>query len=265
MAGNSQNTTYVVLGANKGIGLGLVQALLARPQTTVVGVVRDPVRASHLEEQCSSVPKGEGSILHALAVDVSRSPGRDDLKDFIKTKLPSSIGHVDAFISSIGHTGVMKPALETTAEEMRDHYEVNTIAPLMLFQAFWPLMEASTESGASSTPKKVFFLSSSVGCIGDWMEPIPGGAYGPSKAALNWIVRKLHFELQDKGIVSVAVHPGWVQTEMGDMAAKSWNYPGKPPLTVAQSVEGVLGVIDGASRENSSGKFLSYDGKEVPW
>ena len=35
----------------------------------------------------------------------------------------------------------------------------------------------------------------------------------------------------------------WVQTEMGDLAAKSWNYPGKPPLTVSQSVEGVLQVV----------------------
>lgn len=184
-----------------------MQALLARPQTTVVGVVRDSVRASRVEEECSGVPKGEGSNLYTLAVDVSSGPERDDLKEFIKTKLPSSIDHIDVFISSIGYTGLMKPALEITAQEMREHYEANTIAPLMLFQAIWPLMQASTEFKTSS-PKKVFFLSSSVGCIGEWMEPMPGGAYGPSKAALNWVVRKLHFELQDKGVVSVAVHPG---------------------------------------------------------
>lgn len=191
-----------------GIGLGIVQALFARPQTTVIGVVRDPVRASNLEDECSKGPRGEGSNLHTLAVDVSNVPERDGLKELIKSKLSSSIDHIDVFISSIGQTGLMKSALETTAQEMREHYEANTISPLMLFQAFWPLMQQTSTDSEASSPKKVFFLSSSVGCIGELMEPMPGGAYGPSKAALNWIVRKLHFELRDQGIVSVAVHPG---------------------------------------------------------
>jgi len=242
-----------------------VQALLVRPRTTIIATVRPGAPVVSLSEACLEISKGEGTILHALAVNVSAGTETSALKRLLDHEIGPNVDHVDVFISSIGHTDVMKPVLETSPQAMREPFEVNTITPLTWLQAFWPLMVASLEESVAAAPTKLFFLSSSVGCIGEWMEPMPGGAYGPAKAALNWVVRKLHFELAKEGMVSVAVHPGWVQTEMGDMAAKSWNYPGKPPLTVAQSVEGILSLVDGATRENSSGKFLSYDGKEIPW
>jgi NAD(P)-dependent dehydrogenase (short-subunit alcohol dehydrogenase family) len=152
----------------------------------------------------------------------------------------------------------MTRASLTPAEALRTSFEVNTIAPLMVFQAFWPLMQKST-----SSPKLVV-ISSSVGSIAE-QEPVPGGAYGPSKAAANWITKALHSENEASGLVAFSLHPGWVQTRAGDFAAKEWGYSGSPPVTVGESVKGMLEVIDGATRENFSGKFVTQTGEILPW
>lgn len=166
--------------------------------------------------------KGSESALHIFQADLSRVPDLADLKHRVDADILPVSDHVDVFISSVGFTTAMKPALETTPQEFRDHFEVNTIGPLIVFQAFWPLMvkpnadDESEKSSRQPSAPKLIFLSSSVGCIGEWMEPITGGAYGPSKAALNWLARKLHFELEKDKIVSVALHPGSANKHLPD-------------------------------------------------
>ena len=107
-------------------------------------------------------------------------------------------------------------------------------------------------------------ISSSVGSIRR-QEPLPGSAYGPSKAALNWITRALHIQSVGMGLITVALHPGWVQTDSGRSSAREWNYAPGPPLSLAESVAGILKVIDGATREAVSGKFVTYSGEILPW
>lgn len=103
-------------------------------------------------------------------------------------------------------------------------------------------------------------ISSSVGSIAE-QEPFPGGAYGASKSALNWLTRALHVQNEESGLVAVALHPGWVKTRMGDFAASQWDYEPGAPETVERSVGGMLGVVDDATRERFSGEFISYDGQ----
>ena len=185
-----------------------MQALLVRPRTTIIATVRPGAPVVSLSEACLKTSQGEGTQLHTLAVNFSTTTETSALKTLLDHEIRPKVNHVDVFISSIGHTDVMKPVLETSPRAMREHFEVNTITPLTWLQAFWPLMGAPLDEAVAAAPTKIFFLSSSVGCIGEWMEPMPGGAYGPAKAALNWVVRKLHFELAKEGMVSVAVHPG---------------------------------------------------------
>jgi NAD(P)-dependent dehydrogenase (short-subunit alcohol dehydrogenase family) len=111
---------------------------------------------------------------------------------------------------------------------------------------------------------KLAVISSSVGSIAD-QEPVPGGAYGPSKAASNWFTKALHSENEESGLVALSLHPGWVQTRAGDFAAKEWGYSGLPPVTIDESVKGMLKVIDEATRENFSGKFVTQTGEILSW
>jgi NAD(P)-dependent dehydrogenase (short-subunit alcohol dehydrogenase family) len=80
-------------------------------------------------------------------------------------------------------------------------------------------------------------------------------AYRASKAGVNAIMKSMAIDLAEHGIISVAMHPGWVRTDMGGSRAS---------FDIETSVNGMKAVIDGLRIEDS-GKFLSHDGSEMPW
>jgi NAD(P)-dependent dehydrogenase (short-subunit alcohol dehydrogenase family) len=255
------NTVYVITGANRGIGLGLVQAYLFRRSTTVIGVVRSEEASKALKSACENTTRGADSALHILQVDLSKNPSTEDIRNELQTAT-GGLDHINTVICCAGHVTPMVPTLAISPDDLRACIEVNAIGPLTFFQAFWPLLEKS--SAATGAPPKFIVLSSSVGSIGA-MEPFPGGAYGPSKAAVNHITKSLHVQMAESGLVAVALHPGWVKTNMGQFVAEQWEYAAGPPLTVEESVRGIVKVVDGASRETTSGKFVTETGEEVPW
>ena len=75
------------------------------------------------------------------------------------------------------------------------------------------------------------------------------------QTALNAITRSLSVDLKSDGIFAVALHPGWVQTDMGGPDAQ---------VSTATSVQGLLKVIAGVTEE-TTGSFLSYEGTVVQW
>lgn len=262
MASTTGNKVYVVTGGNRGLGLGLVKALLARPATTVVASVRNSDAVATLKTEAASVAAGENSILHIIELDFATAIPPQKIREIFTATVghdSTAIDHIDVLICNAGYCPTLGPATDTTADDLRAAFEVNTIAPLLVFQAFWPLLQKSP--GGSP---KVIVISSSVGSI-TGLDPAPGGAYGPSKAALNWLTRALHVQNETSGLVAVALHPGWVQTRAGDFAAKEWNYTAGPPETVDNSVKDMLEVIDGATRDTISGQFVTQKGNILPW
>jgi NAD(P)-dependent dehydrogenase (short-subunit alcohol dehydrogenase family) len=255
----ASNTVYVITGANRGIGLGLVQAYLARPSTTVVATVRNDAAAASLMAAINKVEIGSQSLLHVVQLDFSRQATAKSIRESFLAAT-NDIDHVDTLICSAGYATPMVPTITVTAKQLEECFQVNSIAPLITFQALWPLMDRVAAPNTASP--KLIVLSSSMGSMGD-MEPFPGGAYGPSKAAVNYIVKSLHMQMAR--LVSVALHPGFVKTDMGNLAAKEWNYTAGPDCTIKDSVEGILKVVDEATRENVSGKFIEKTGVEIPW
>ena len=113
--------------------------------------------------------------------------------------------------------------------------------------------EAFVENVAASERKTIAFMSSRLGSIAE-----TGGhtlPYATSKAALNMLARGFSISLQPRGILVLALHPGWVRTDMGGPGA---------PLEPEESVRGLRQVIAG-SKKQDSGKFLSHDGAAIPW
>jgi NAD(P)-dependent dehydrogenase (short-subunit alcohol dehydrogenase family) len=76
-----------------------------------------------------------------------------------------------------------------------------------------------------------------------------------SKAALNMASRSMAADLRDRGVISVAFNPGWVQTDMGGRSA---------PLAVGDSVRALVGLIDGLTLARS-GAFLDWRGTDFEW
>ena len=80
-------------------------------------------------------------------------------------------------------------------------------------------------------------------------------SYCASKAAQNMLTVQLAHALATRGIVVLALHPGWVMTEMGGEHAT---------VATADAVGGLLQVIDAATPAQS-GSFLDWRGDTLPW
>jgi len=115
------------------------------------------------------------------------------------------------------------------------------------------LAEALIDNVAASERRTIAMMSSRLGSISESSGmTLP---YSTSKAALNMLVKGLAATLASRGIIVVALSPGWVRTDMGGAGA---------PLSPEASVRGLRKVIGGL-KPADSGKFFSHDGSALPW
>ena len=126
-------------------------------------------------------------------------------------------------------------------------FQVNSIAPLKMVEAFIEQLNMGQR-------KVVACMSSKMGSMAD-------NGYGnsyiyrSSKAALNAVVKSLSIDLKEQGIISVALHPGWVKTDMGGPNAE---------ISTTECVQQLLGHIN-ALTPADSGRFIDIDGSDIPW
>eukprot|EP00075_Anas_platyrhynchos_P032682 XP_027321935.1 uncharacterized protein LOC101802025 isoform X3 [Anas platyrhynchos] len=151
-----------------------------------------------------------------------------------------------------------------TQEDMAQVYATNTIGPLLLSQAFLPLLKKAAQgspgSGLSCSKAAIINMSSYAGSIQDVYVWEYGQAisYRCSKAALNMLTKCQSLGYREHGILCAAFHPGWVITDMGGTIED------KTRVTVDVSVRGMLKVMSSLS-EKDTGTFLDWEGKVLPW
>lgn len=223
-----------ITGANRGIGLSLTQLYLQAGHT-VYATYRNANSAKSLFEL-----QARHSNLSCVELDVT---------DYASVqKIADSIDSIDLLINNAGYYGPKGYDLgNIDVDEWRRVFEINTIAPLKLVEIFLrPLSHGQT--------KKIACLSSKVGSI---TENTSGGGYiyRSSKAALNSVVKSLSNDLTSQGFTILALHPGWVQTEMGGPNAL---------IDTLTSAQGLMKVIE-ASNQSMSGHFINYDGSAIAW
>jgi len=240
--------TYLITGANRGLGKGLLEIFAAREETVVIAAVRDVEKST---QDLSSMPTGKGSKLIIVKIDATSDSDPSSAVAELESK--HGIAKVDIVIANSGLMSPIAVTLDTPPQDVRSQLEVNALGPLKLIQAFFPLLIKSKDP-------KFLVISSTVGSIGDMM-PVPFFGYGLSKAAVNYLVRKLHFE--NPALTAMALNPGWVQTSMGDGAARGVGIDAAP-MTLEESVGKLAGLVDGASREKS-GSFVDVSGEVLAW
>ncbi|KAF9691381.1 hypothetical protein EKO04_010689 [Ascochyta lentis] len=251
------NLTYLITGANRGIGKGLTSSLLLRPNTTVIAGVRDVASSTPI---LSSLPTGAGSKLIVVKLDSASESSATSAVSELTTK--HSITSIDVVIANAGtaHSGASVATVSVSA--LQDHFNVNTVGPVLLFQAVAPLLKAS----ATGAPK-FLAISTLIGSIAaqDQLPPTGGFApYGSSKVALNWLVKRLHIE--EQWLTAYVSHPGLVLTDMArSFVGSDENAKAMGGITVEESVAGLLKTLDAATRESTGGVFKSYDGTGLPW
>ncbi|KAJ7644539.1 hypothetical protein FB45DRAFT_975958 [Roridomyces roridus] len=245
---SANQTVYLVSGANRGIGLGLVTALASRPNTIVFAGARDPA-AQSLKDLSAKHPN-----VHGVKLTMGDKAGNEAAVAEIKR----IAGQLDVIIANAGISNYYGPLAETPISEFRDHWEINTLGNVILFQAAHALLLASP----SKAPR--FALISSGGASMGAYFHMSTVAYGSSKAAANFLVKVM--DQEHPALISLAIHPGWVQTDMGNQGALA-NGLAEAPETLEDSVNGILARVDQATSKELSGKFwnfrVSHGGK--PW
>ena len=227
----------LITGANRGIGLEMVRYSMEQGWR-VFACCRNPHTADNLFN-IARLSNGrisvhiadmmEFSTLQALSYELRNDP-------------------IDVLINNAGIYGSDKNKFgNVDVESWMQAFQINSIAPFKMVEAF-------SEQLLMGNRKVVACMSSKMGSMAD-------NGYGnsyiyrSSKAALNAVVKSLSIDLKEQGIISVALHPGWVKTDMGGAGAE---------ITTRECVEQLFSNMSSLTIEDS-GRFIDIDGSDIPW
>jgi NAD(P)-dependent dehydrogenase (short-subunit alcohol dehydrogenase family) len=229
--------TVLITGASRGIGLEFARQCLARGDR-VFAACRTPQSAHHLAALASD-------RLHIIPLDVADAASIAAAQRLVREQTDS----LDVLINNAGillddekiPDNLAALDFERTAQVFR----VNATGALMVARAFLGMMRrggiiASITSGYGSLTLHTHSHTY---------------AYSASKAALNMFMRALAHDRLTRGMCVVVLDPGWVRTDMGTEYAD---------LAPSESVGGMLRVID-SLKPADTGRFLRWDGAEMPW
>jgi NAD(P)-dependent dehydrogenase (short-subunit alcohol dehydrogenase family) len=218
--------TALIIGASRGLGLGLASEFTARGW------------------QVTGTTRRAGEVRDARITEVTLDIRHDEQLALLANQLsPESL---DLLFLNAGVKGPERQSADhVTSGELLDLMQVNAIAPVHVARQLLP----AVKRGGT-----VAFMSSKMGSVaanedGAWE------LYRASKAALNSLVRGFHSkDARPRSIKVLTLHPGWVRTDMGGAAAT---------LSVEQSVKGLADVIE--RHRSPEHQFLDYAGHTVAW
>ncbi|XP_007440030.1 uncharacterized protein LOC103061394 isoform X2 [Python bivittatus] len=250
--------SVLVTGSNRGIGLELVKQLARKsnPPEWIFATCRDP-EGPHAQDLKNLAAKYKEIVI--IPLNITDPSSIRSAVTMVTEKL-SGTG-LNLLINNAGISKFSAKLEFEAPEDMAEVYKTNVIGPMMISQAFLPLLrkasEESSEKGMSCSKASIVNMSSHAGSITDvylW-ELAQVASYRCSKAALNMLTRCQSLAFSEVEILCVAVHPGWVQTTMGGSMAE---------ITVDSSVQAILNLLAHLS-EKDSGAFLNWEGKILPW
>lgn len=220
--------TVLIIGASRGIGFELAKQY-REEGWRVLATARAESDLSQLNGiDCTALPLDVNNLNDCAALGWRL----DDEK-------------LDTVILNAGVYGSRSLGLQTPQEAEFDHVmHTNVLAAMRLFPMLLPMVEH--EQG------RLAVLSSRMGSI-SLRTNTNGWLYRASKAAVNSILADVAMTAQQS--VCMALHPGWVRTEMGGADAT---------LSVQESARGLRRVIAGATRADN-GKFFDYEGNVLTW
>ncbi|SDZ08320.1 SDR family oxidoreductase [Pseudomonas sp. NFIX28] len=222
--------TALIIGASRGLGLGLVQRLL-EDGWQVTATVRNPQKAEALEA-LGPVRIEQLDMDDQQAVIALNQKLKDQVFDLL-------------FVNA----GVKGPDDQTpgkaTLAEVGQLFFTNAVAPINLAQRFLP--QIRPDSGVLA------FMSSVLGSV--TMPDAPELAlYKASKAALNSMTNSLVTQLEQK-LTVLSLHPGWVKTDMGGEGAD---------IDVETSTRGLIEQVNAYTGKGGH-YFVNYKGETIPW
>ena len=223
--------TAVVTGASRGIGSEFVVRLLDDGWRVYAGYRSD----KHLLELIYN----PNLFCHKLEVTDNNS---------VRQFADSINENIDLLINNAGvPDGRWRNIKEIDDQWMLEVLDINSVGPVRMVKELYDKM--SHESLTT-----VAMISSLMGSIDDCHSG-RSYAYRASKTALNMLSVAMKKEGAEDNISFLILHPGWVKTRMGGENA---------PVELEESVAGMLELIYNNSLADS-GRFVQYDGVDLPW
>jgi NAD(P)-dependent dehydrogenase (short-subunit alcohol dehydrogenase family) len=232
-------TTVLITGANRGLGIEFVRQYAPRGWR-IIATCREPAKADAL----NALAAANADIL-VEQLDVADHQNVDALAAKYQGQ------PIDVLLNNAGIGGGMENQMfgRLRYEVFHEVMQVNAIGPLKMAEAF-------IQNVAASPTKKLITVSSSQGSIAS----VDMGMlywYRSSKAALNMIMRNLALALKRRGVIVGLVTPGATDTDF----MKGVKIPLRKPEVAAADM---IRHIDAFTLE-TTGQFINYDGKIVPW
>lgn len=230
--------TVVLTGANRGLGLELAKAFAGRGDTVIAGC-RNPASATELRRvtpHVHAVDMGDDASIAAFVAAVGERP------------VDVVINNAGIDARNLGAADGDRDVLVQPVEHFMGEIMVNTWGPLALVRGLLSNLRASGNG-------RIVNVSSQVGSmeVGSKMGRDLG--YSVSKAALNMVTVKLAMRLRDEGITAIALHPGYLKTDMGGANAA---------MEPADSAASIAALVDTLSIADT-GTFKRWDGTTHPW
>jgi NAD(P)-dependent dehydrogenase (short-subunit alcohol dehydrogenase family) len=243
-----------VVGANGGIGLGFVQALLAMDSIArVYATYRVPEHAQTLLD----LAQQEGDRLKVFPLDLT------DEEQIIKTvaQIQAQTSVLHYVINCVGllHDKDMQPEKslrQINTDQLMRYFQVNSIGAVLLAKHIVPLLRHGDRSLFASISAKVGSIEDNR--LGGWY------GYRASKAALNMLMKTIAIEYGRKcpNTIVVVLHPGTTDTSLSKPFQA--NVPPEKLFSVERTVSQLLTVLEGLTSMDS-GSFYSWDGHRLPW
>ncbi|XP_056138497.1 C-factor [Lampris incognitus] len=256
----------IVTGANRGIGLELIRQLVEHAEEIhIFACCREP-------EGARAKALGELADQHSEQITIVKLDTTDEASILAAVQKIGERVNAHGLNLLINNAGINKPDSPaplslTNKTEMMEVYETNVVGPFLLAKMLLPYLQRAAEGNSTPEVKggrmscrrsAIINISSLVGSIEKCPENFPRAqmyAYRLSKAALNMLTRCLAEDFKKYNVLVTAIHPGWVQTEMGGNEA---------PLPKQESVQGMLQVMSWLSNKDS-GTLLDWQGNSIPW
>ena len=249
------DSNLLIQGASRGIGLDFVRQLRSRPQVRrLYATCRNPGEATELAAIAAVDPR-----LRVLALDVTR-------EESIEAAAAAVAGEVERLHLVVNCAGVLHDARNGIAPEKRlAEVSLRALQQTFAVNAFGPLLVARHFERLLAHGERAVFasISARIGSIGDnrlggWY------AYRGSKAAQNMFTRTLAVEWQRsrRNVICVALHPGTTDTALSRPFQS--NVPPEKLFSTERTVRQLLAVID-RLQPGDTGRFLAWDGAEIPW
>ena len=236
-------SSILVTGASRGIGFEFVRQY-DEQGWRVFATCRDPSSADRLQ----AIAEGSEGRVSVHALDVTNHPQIEALAE--------ELGHeaIDILVNNAGFGWAPPgagPHFETFGNTSYERW-----AAVMQTNLFGVMKVSETfvEHVARSERRIIAALSSALASVTN-AEADDCHIYRTSKAGVNMLVKVMSAYLRDRGIITVALSPGWVSTEMGTAAAI---------VKVEDSIRAMRGILDGLTQAES-GQYIRYDGSRTPY